>query len=397
MNAPSVGEATGSVSLGLRRAIVAAAAPLAVVSLPLFLTGTLGVSLREEFRFGEAALGLAVGSVSATAAVTTIAVGRVVHRLGAGMGLRIGLAISMVSTLGVAVFATGYATLLLFLVVGGLGIAFVVPATDSWISATVSPSRQGVAMGVKQAAPQVAGLLAGLAVPALAVTLGWRWSFAAGAVVALLGLLSIPSGISTGRRDGRVARDGDVSWKTMALFASAMALGQMAAFSLLAFSVSSAVDAGISESMAGVVFAVANAIGIVTRMRVGHLADVRPRNQLYVASAMLSAGALCFALLATGSTWLVVVAIPLAFATAWGWTGILLLAVIRANPNAPAVASSIAVTGGHVGSFVGPFVFGALAARSFATAWLVAAGAALVGAAAMAAAGRIVARPRQPH
>lgn len=390
---PSLARASSDfVSLRLRRAVFAAALPLVVGALPVFLTGALGVRLQEELGFGEVELGFAVGTVPATGVIATIAMGRVVHRLGAATGLRIGAAVSMVSLLGAAVFATGFGMLLVFLVVGGVGLAVIMPASDSWIARMVTPSRQGLAMGLKQAAPQTAGLLAGLAVPALAVTVGWRWAFAAGAVLALAGIFVVPRGSAGGKPSRNTAREGDVPWRTLMILAVAMALGQMSGFSLIGFSVSTAVDAGGSESVAGAVFMAGSITGIATRMRIGHLADVRSRNQLYVAAGMLSAGAMCYLLMATGNPVVVFAVIPVAFATGGSWGGLVLLSVIRANPSAPALASSVVVWGANVGAFIGPFVFGALAARSFTTAWIVAAGVALCGAVAMAVTGHIVAR-----
>lgn len=384
--------------IGFLRAILGATVPLVTGSFPLYLTGALGVRLRGELGFGEAGLGLAVGMVPATAALTSLVMGRVVHRIGAGAGLRLGVGTAAVSLLGTALFASGYATLLGFLVVGGLALAMVIPATDFWVARMVAPARQGIAMGFKQSATQMAGLLAGLAVPALAVTLGWRWAFVAGALLALAAVPTIPASAAPRERQGTRGREGDVLWKPLAILALAIGLGQMSVLSLVGFSVTAAVDAGISESVAGIVFAVGNVVGIATRLRLGHLADVHSRNQLYVAGALLAVGGGCYLLLATANPIVLSVVIPLAFATGWGWPGLVLLAVIRANPEAPAVASSVAAAGGYVGAFAGPFAFGALAARSLVAAWSAAAGSALLAAGAMVVAGRVIElRSRAPE
>jgi cyanate permease len=61
---------------------------------------------------------------------------------------------------------------------------------------------------------------------------------------------------------------------------------------------------------------------------------------------------------------------PLAMVTAWGWLGLLDLAVVRANPGAPAAATGITQTGGYIGAGTGPLVFGFLAhSVSYQAAW----------------------------
>ena len=53
--------------------------------------------------------------------------------------------------------------------------------------------RQGLSFGVKQAAIPVSTLLAGAAVPTVALTVGWRWAFVAAAVAALTALALVPA------------------------------------------------------------------------------------------------------------------------------------------------------------------------------------------------------------
>ena len=56
------------------------------------------------------------------------------------------------------------------------------------------PSRLGLSFGIKQAAIPIATLLAGVAVPTVALTVGWRWAYLIGAGLALLALLIAPAG-----------------------------------------------------------------------------------------------------------------------------------------------------------------------------------------------------------
>jgi predicted metal-binding membrane protein len=62
---------------------------------------------------------------------------------------------------------------------------------------------------------------------------------------------------------------------------------------------------------------------------------------------------------------------------------VLNFAVVRLNPAAPASATSITQSGVYVGGCLGPLAFGLLAAGSYRTAWLAAAGAMVLAASMM--------------
>lgn len=65
-------------------------------------------------------------------------------------------------------------------------------ASNLTLSRYVPAHRLGLSFGIKQAAIPLATLLAGAAVPAVALTLGWRWAYGIGAVLALAALLISP-------------------------------------------------------------------------------------------------------------------------------------------------------------------------------------------------------------
>jgi MFS family permease len=136
---------------------------------PAFLTGGLAVQIRAEFGFGEGALGLAVAVFFAVSALASVASGRLVERVGSFLGMRLAAAVSAVSAL-----AGSWWGLVACLVIGGLGNSISHPATHLFLARKVGEGRQGLAFGVKQAAIPAATLLAGLAVPSIATTVGWR-------------------------------------------------------------------------------------------------------------------------------------------------------------------------------------------------------------------------------
>jgi len=140
--------------------------------LPPFLTGGLAVQVRADLDFGPGALGIAVAAFFATSSLASAVMGRLVERIGAHRGMRLAAAGSAISLLGIATLASSLAGLVACLVLGGLANAVSHPSTHLSLAREVPADRQGLSFGIKQSAIPAATLLAGLAVPAIAVTLG---------------------------------------------------------------------------------------------------------------------------------------------------------------------------------------------------------------------------------
>ena len=357
--------------------------------LPGFLTGGLAVQIRGELGFGEGALGFAVAAFFAASALASVVSGRVVERLGSTLGMRFAAVASAASLLVVSVLATSWWWLCACLVLGGLGNAISHPATHLLLAREVSQNRQGLAFGIKQAAIPAATLIAGLAVPLVATTVGWRWAFAGGAPLVLCVALLVPKGEKRNKtRRVKEARAGDAPLAPLVLLALGIGLGSAAANPLGAFVVESAVAAGIGVGAAGLLLALGSAAGIGVRVVFGHLADRLDSGRLRIVAGMLGVGTVGFVLLASGSAPLLVVGVTVAFAAGWGWPGLFNFAVVKSNPGAPAAATGITQTGASSGAAVGPLAFGLLVEEtSFAMAWL-ASGVVAIFAAAAILAGR---------
>ena len=373
-----------------RRAVLLAVVVATAGVLPGFLTGGLAVQIRGELGFGEGALGFAVAAFFAASALASVVSGRVVERLGSTtLGMRFAAVASAASLLAVSVLATSWWWLCACLVLGGLGNAISHPATHLLLAREVPQNRQGLAFGIKQAAIPAATLIAGLAVPLVATTVGWRWAFAGGAALVLCVALLVPKGEKRNKtRRVKEARAGDAPLAPLVLLALGIGLGSAAANPLGAFVVESAVAAGIGVGAAGLLLALGSAAGIGVRVVFGHLADRLNSGRLRLVAGMLGVGTVGFVLLASGSAPLLVVGVTVAFAAGWGWPGLFNFAVVKSNPGAPAAATGITQTGASSGAAVGPLAFGLLVEEtSFATAWL-ASGAVAIFAAAAILAGR---------
>lgn len=358
-------------TLKLRPILVAVAVATAGV-VPAFLIGGLAVQVRGELEFGVGALGLAVAAFFGFSALVSALMGRVVERLGSHRGMRLAAAGSALSLLGVALFARSWLGLVICLMLGGLANAAAQPAANLSLAREVPSRRQGLSFGIKQAAVPIATLLAGLSVPTLAVTVGWRWAFAGVAGLALLVAALVPV-----ERVGNVhrapeVRVSDVRVPAMVLLAIGTGLGSTAATPLGAFTVESAVVSGLRVETAGLLLAVGSGFSIVVRIFFGNLADRMRGGRLRMVAVMLGIGVVGFMLLSTGMSSLLVVGTLLAFGAGWGWPGIFNFAIVKTNPNAPAAATGITQTGVSGGAALGPLIFGLVVeGSSYGTAWMV--------------------------
>lgn len=346
--------------------------------MPAFLTGGLAVQVREQLGFGEAALGLAVALFFTSSALASAVFGRVVERIGAQRGMQIAAVGSALSLLGIAIFARSWSLLVVWLVLGGFANALAHPATHLLLAREIPAERQGFSFGLKQSAIPMATLLAGLAVPTLAITVGWRWAFVGGAGLStIVALLIVRKRARSSKWITKPLTNAvdvprlDVGRLPIVLLALGIGLGSAAATPLGAFIVESSVAAGFEVGRAGLLLALASAVGIMVRILLGYLADGMRGGLLRLVAAMLAIGGISFVLLATRVDSLLVVGTMMAFGAGWGWPGIFNFAIVKTNPGAPAAATGITQTGASGGAALGPLTFGlVLEASSYTTAWL---------------------------
>ena len=344
-------------------------------SMPAFLTGIMAVLLREDLGFGERDLGAAISIFFGAAAIGSVPAGQLVERIGAQAGLLIGAAGTAVTLAGIGLLAHSWGQLVLWLVLGGAALSFTQPASNLALTQGVRFGRLGVAFGLKQSAIPAATLLGGAALPLVGLTLGWRWAFGGMALLTASYLVAmvlrrLPPGTPTA-----AAPHGDAAAKHVLVLALSGALGMAAGNSLGSFFVEYAVSSGIDIGDAGVWLVVGSLGSIVARVLWGWLADRRDGRNLGFIMALMGIGALSFVVLAL-SPWPAVLAAStfIAFATAWGWPGLMLYTVVRLRRESPAASTGIVLAGTFVGGAVGPVLFGTLIEQvSYQVAWLVAA------------------------
>lgn len=347
---------------------------------PVFLLGGLAVQVGEELDFSPAGLGMAVAIYFGTSALTSVPAGALVERYGPTVTARAAIVLSAASMLAIAVAARSYPALVVLLAAGAGANGLGQLASNASL-ARVAPGRQGLSFGIKQAAIPAATLLAGVSVPAVALTLGWRWAFAMAAVAAAGALALVPTTPPAPVHPTR-SPAGDRATGALLVIGAAVALGAAAAGSLGTFLVDSAAGRGLAPGLAGLTLTLGSIACIAARVGGGWLVDRRSaRGDVATVAVLLTVGAAGLALLAVPGTVALAAGVLLGFGFGWAFPGLVNVAVVQLHPQAPAAATSITQTGVYLGGCVGPLAFGgAAAARGYPTAWLGAAVAMLVAA-----------------
>lgn len=350
-------------------AVAGAGAVNAVCLLPLFLTAALAVQLRAELGFGPAALGVAVATFLGAAAAASVPLGRLAQRVGPGRGLRVAAAVSAVCTLGIAATAGSLATLLPWLALAGTALSLGESSGNLSLAERVRGERLGLAFGFKQSASPVASLAAGLAVPFVALTIGWRAAFVGAAGLAVLAAVLLASGPPVASRTAHRPSPG--RGRGLLLLTIAGGSGFAAATALSTFIVDAAVTGGVPAGGAGLLLAVASLAAVGARLVLGAVADRRSDRQFGVVAAMMALGTVGYVLLAVGGTPLTVAGALVAYGLGYGWSGLFFFSVARLDPVGAGSASGVVLTGGFLGSLLGPLVVGGLAERwSYSAGWI---------------------------
>jgi MFS family permease len=373
------------------RALVAGVLHVVGGVLPGFLTASLAPRIDADFAFSESALGAAIAIFYVACALLSSPSGHFVERVGARRAMRAGAVTTVACCAGVAALVDSAAGLVALLLLGGIGNALAAPAASGMLGRHVPESRHGVAFGTMQAGAPFGALLAGLALPAVAIPFGWRWAFAATAVLAAAAVLAAPAAGRAEPVAAAGARPGGLS-SVHALAVTAW-LASAAGTGLVSFIVLYAVESGLSESAAGLLLGALSLAAATSRIALGLALDRSGGDPLRPVAVMLLAGTGGLALLIAGAPLPVVVGALVAGGVGWAWPGALTSAVVARAPGAPAWAVGVMMAGLFAGAVTGPLATGLLAEREqFTAAWLTLAAFALAAAGTVAVVSRRSAR-----
>lgn len=365
-----------------------AVATVATYALPLFLTASLALDIGRALDMTVARLGVAITVFWVVATTSSFPAGRLVDRIGAVRAGRLAGALVVLGSLGIAA-APSFEALTAFLAVTAIGNAIIPTAMSALVTGELRARRRATVLGLQQAGPPLASVIAGLALPTLGATLGWRAVFVLGAVAAALATLAVRAGEGR-QRSTPSARGGAAGTSEFTrLLALGGLLASAAASGLIAYLVVYAADAGFSEGAAGILLAVASIVCVATRVQSGVRVDRRRAPLLPQMAALVLAGTVGFALLVVGTASTVAIGSVLAVGIGWGWSGLYILAAVEHGGAASGRTVGTAVTGSFAGATLGPLLVALVAtAASFEVAWAVCAALSVAGAAAFVAAGR---------
>ncbi len=356
-----------------------------VATLPVFLTGALGVQISRSLELQPSKLGLLIGAFFASATLSSVTSGKISENHGGTLIMRLGVLSTAMWTLAIFFFAHSFFWFLTFLIFAGITNGAIQPAVNVYVANAIPRSRQGFAFGMKQAAIPVSTLLSGLAVPLIALTLGWRYAYLGTALLGVLLALTLPKNAKVARYKENVTAP-TRSYKILPLvvLAAAMALGAGAANALGAFLVEDAVRIGWTPANAGLLVVLGSLAGMISRVINGHLADKRGGRHFVVTAQMVLLGSLGYFMLALHISYLILPATIISYGLGWGWNGLFNYAVVKTHPQSMGRATGTTQSGAYIGSVLGPILFGFVAQHySFNLAWYLAAASAVISAATM--------------
>src|SRR5438874_9388537 len=334
-----------------RRARVALVATTAIqiyVSLAATSTAVLAPEIAESFAIAPKWIGVFVGIVYAGAMIASLACGGFIERFGAIRVSQFGVLVCAAATLMIAL-APAHATALLACgaLLIGIGYGPITPASSHVLIRTAPPSRLALTFSIKQTGVPAGAALAGAALPACALLVGWRFSLLAAALMGIAVVAAaqpVRAGLDADRgprgslSPAAILRPLAIVWRSRTLIELALvsfiyAGTQVCLTSFLVVYLTES----ISWSLVGAGFALTAATlgGVVGRIAWGMVADrvLPPRSVLGVIGI---AACLCSGVLAAATpawpTVALVVTVTLFGATATGWNGVQLAEVARHAP-----------------------------------------------------------------
>jgi MFS family permease len=380
--------------------LAAATVAQAAVSLVTFGLPAIGPELRSDYGMSLFELGAVLGAGVLGSGVALVGAGMLVDRVGSRPAILAGTALGSLGLVAAAFVPTTW-SLFAAIAVSGVGSSVVPIAGVGALFAVYGPTGRGWALGVRQMAVPLGGVIAAILYPTLHAVGGSELTLLLSALaVAATGVwfaLAAPQGTRTSTE--RIARPFRAIFAGLGMrrLMAVAACYVVVLSALLAYAVPSARAAGHSELTASAAFFAVNIAAMLARIVWGKVADgqqgTRRVRTLIEVGAVAMVGAVVFALALHGPSPLVVAA---AFAFAFGALGWNALVYVsageRVDPTLAARSVSVAATVVFVLGGVSTPLLGALAdAAGWTTLWVVTAVTAGVGA--LLAAGLPVPRP----
>jgi MFS family permease len=341
----------------------------------------------DDLDLSRSQLGLVMAAYYGVAAVGSPPVGRLVDRLGGRRLLIATFLLSAAGFLAVAAAAT-FPLLAVGAAIGGLGQAAANPSTNKLLTVHVPAGRRGLMTGLKQSGVQAGLFLAGMALPSLALGVGWRPAVAGVGVLFLVVAAVVPLVVppdedgggpaetsAEAEDDGRGRLPPAVTW--LALYGALMGAGAGAVTAYLPLFAEEGL--GLTVTAAGAVAGASGAVGFVSRIAWSTASErtVTFAWPLGVIAALATASAAGLLVSPAVGAWLLWVAAIVHATSGLAWNSVGMLAVMHvAGRRHAGRASGIVLLGFLAGFTVGPPAFGwsVDATGTYAPGWAVVVG-----------------------
>ena len=337
---------------------------MAVSTMTSHALGILANFLIEEFSITRAELGAVIAVSSALGAVVAIPSGRVVDLIGAKRSLLVVFALSALPFFLYAV-AGNMVVMYLASAIAAVPLSSANSATNKTIALHVARRRRGIVTGVKQSGVSLALFLSGVALPPVALRLGWRAALAIAGALTLLALVSTGYIVPSQSEDHRARTYGsgglrlDPGLVALTLFAFLLGFAN-SSVAFLPLYAQEVLD--LSPVLGGVAAGLAGFAAVVGRVVWARLADQSGEFEKNL-QRQATAGVLAFALIlsapyGTGVWQLAAGALLMGFTTS-SWNSVGMLAVIsRAGSSQAGSQSGVLMFGFMAGLGIGPPIQG---------------------------------------
>ncbi|MXY09528.1 MAG: MFS transporter [Acidimicrobiaceae bacterium] len=318
-------------------AVAASGALLAAGAIPQIISGPLGPYLRLDLGISSSELGLGLSLSAIPGVVFSVWGGRLTDRVG---GITIGRLTCIVSGLFVVAMsqAPSITWFIGLLAVAGFLRVISEPSSSRILVDLLVRTPRVLAFGIREASLPLLVLVSTAVLPVFGDWLGWRTVFAASSVFAAVGMWLL-LGPARPRRPSRApdgspaasqppvyeppaASGGDVPTLGLSFYGGAGLL----MFNLVVFNTFASlsfVDAGSSPDGAAALVAASAGGAVLMRVGCAYAVARRGLNARSTLAAMAAVAVVGYLAMATGNSQWMLVGIPVAYLSGWGWTPLL--------------------------------------------------------------------------
>ena len=337
---------------------------MAVSTMTSHALGILANFLIDEFSITRAELGAVIAVSSALGAVVAIPSGRVVDLIGAKRSL---LVVFVLSALSFFLYAVAGNMVVMYVAsaIAAVPLSSANSATNKTIALHVSRRRRGIVTGVKQSGVSLALFLSGVALPPVALRLGWRAALAIVGALTVLALLWTGFVVPSRSEDHRARTSGsggvglDPGLVALTLFAFLLGFAN-SSVAFLPLYAQEVLD--LSPVLGGVAAGLAGFAAVVGRVVWARLADqsgeFEKNLQRQATAGVVAFGLILSAPYGIGAWQLAAGALLMGFTTS-SWNSVGMLAVInRAGSSQAGWQSGVLMFGFMAGLGIGPPIQG---------------------------------------